>query len=517
MSLGLPENSEEVESRIKVDVAREAPDSNPYLANSWLGSILTAFGRRLFDFYRDLSRTVEQLFPDSVFLTDFIIRWANIYGKTQQAASASNGNIVATGVAASIIPLGTIFASNGNEYSSTISATISDNLISVSSITRSGNTATVTTASDHGLASNVPVTISGANQTEYNLTDVEITVTGLNTFTYQVTGSPTTPATGTILAAYTSASVSVESVLEGQDKNLEADSPLTLQSPIAGVDNELRVDFGQIGGGTDIESLESLQTRTLDKIQNPVAHFNVADIKDKAREVPGVTRVFVDEAGTVIGNVSVTSINRVGQIATVITAAAHGFDDGQRTGISGADQAEYNVTNTSIIVIDSTTFAYVVTGSPVTPATGTIIAESSIALGRVQVYFMRDNDDDPIPSSSEAQDVKDELNEIRPANTAEQDLIVSPPTAITVDFTFTNITPDTSTMRSAITANLNQFFTESTEVGSDLDEDAYRSAIINTVDTETGQRLQTFTLSAPSGDITAESGEIPILGAVTYP
>lgn len=437
MPLGLPEDSEEVESRIKVDVAREAPDSNPYLANSWLGSILTAFGRRLFDFYRDLLRTTEQLFPDSTFLTDFIIRWGNIYGKQRQAATPSNGNAVATGIAGSTITLGSILASNGNEYSVTTSATISDNVVSVSSITRSGNTATVTTVSDHGLASNVPVTTSGAVETEYNVTDAEITVNGLDTFTYQVAGSPATPATGTIQAAYTSASVAIESSLEGQDKNLDADSPLTLQSPIAGVDNELRVDFGQVGGGTDQESLGSLQGRTLDKIQNPVAHFNVSDIKDKAREVPGVTRVFVEE---------------------------------------------------------------------VTPD-----------VGQVTVYFMRDNDDNPIPSASEAQDVKAALNTIRPANTAEADLIVSPPTAVIVDFTFTNITPDTSTMRSAITANLEQFFTESTEVGSDLDEDAYRSAIINTVDIETGQSMQTFILSVPSGDIAIASGEIPVLGAVSYP
>lgn len=517
MSLNLPENSEEVESRIKVDVAREAPDSNPYLANSWLGSILTAIGRRLFDFYRDLSRTVEQLFPDTAFLSDFIIRWGSIFGKTQQAASPSNGNIVATGVAASSIPLSTLFASNGNEYSSTASATISANTISILSIIRSGDTATVTTVSDHGLASNVPVTISGATETEYNLIDAEITVTGLNTFTYQVTGSPVTPATGSPIADYTSASVQVTSVLEGQDKNLIADSPLTLQSPIAGVDNELNVDFGQIGGGTDIESLDSLQERTLDKIQNPVAHFNVSDIKDKAREVPGVTRVFVDEAGAIVGTIAVTSINRSGQIATVVTASNHGFGDGQRVTITGADQGEYNVTEAAIIIIDNTTFAYILSGTPVTPATGSISSTTSVPLGRCIVYFMRDNDDNPIPSSSEAQDVKNELNEIRPANTSEVDLIVTPPTAITVDFTFTNITPDTSTMRSAITANLEQFFTESTEVGLDLDEDAYRSAIINTIDTETGQSVQTFTLSTPSGDIAAQSNEIPVLGAVQYP
>ena len=517
MSLNLPENSETVESNIKVDVARSAPDSDPYLANGWLGSILTAFGRRLFDFYRDLSRVTEQLFPDTAFLTDFIIRWGAIFGKTRQAASPSNGNVVATGTAGSTIPLATILASNGNEYSSSASAVISNNAISISSIIRSGNTATVTTTGDHNLASNVPVTISGATETEYNLVDTNIVVTGLNTFTYQVTGSPSTPATGSPQADFTSASVAVESVLEGQDKNLIADSPVTLQSPIAGVDNELQVDFGQIGGGTDQESLESLQARTLDKIQNPVAHFNVSDIKDKAREVPGVTRVFVNEAGSEVGSVSITSINRNGQVATVVTSSAHGFNDGQHITITGAGETEYNVSDASIIVIDSTSFAYVVSGTPATPATGVISSTSVVPAGQCIVYFMRDNDDNPIPSASEVQDVKDELNLIRPANTAEQDLIVNSPTPITVDFTFTDILPDTSTMRTAITANLDQFFTESNEVGSDLDEDAYRSAIINTVDTETGDKMQTFTLSTPSGDITIQSNEVPVLGAVTYP
>lgn len=517
MSLNLPNNSEEVENRIKVDVAREAPDSNPYLANSWLGSILTAFGRRLFDFYRDLSRTTEQLFPDTVFLTSFIIRWGAIFGKTQQAASPSNGRAVATGIAGSSITSGTILSSNGNEYISTVAAVISDITLTILSITRSGTTATVKTVGDHNLASNVPATISGANESEYNVIDADIVVTGLDTFTYQVIGSPATPATGSPLLDFTSASIQVESVLEGQDKNLIADSPVTLQAPIAGVDNELKVDFGQIGGGTDQESLASLQERTLDKIQNPVAHYNVSDIKDKAREVPGVTRVFVDEAGDIVGSISITSINRTGNIALVVTASTHNFEDGQRVTITDADQGEYNVIKAAIIVIDSTTFAYAVSGAPVTPATGVILSTVTVPLGQTIVYFMRDNDSNPIPSASEVQDVKNELNKIRPANTSEQDLIVNSPTAIVVDFTFTNITPDTSTMRSAITANLEQFFSESSEVGSDLDEDAYRSAIINTIDTETGQKLQSFVLSTPSGDIVSLSNEIPVLGAVAYP
>lgn len=69
---------------------------------------------------------------------------------------------------------------------------------SVSSITRSSSTATVTTAAAHGLVDGDLVRISGATQTEYNV-DAYVTVTGATTFTYTVSGTPATPATGTIL------------------------------------------------------------------------------------------------------------------------------------------------------------------------------------------------------------------------------------------------------------------------------------------------------------------------------
>jgi len=68
---------------------------------------------------------------------------------------------------------------------------------SVTSITRSGTTATVTTATDHGYATGVSVKVAGAVETAYNGVFV-ITVTGDTTFTYTVSGSPSTPATGTI-------------------------------------------------------------------------------------------------------------------------------------------------------------------------------------------------------------------------------------------------------------------------------------------------------------------------------
>ena len=71
---------------------------------------------------------------------------------------------------------------------------------SVSSITRSGTTATVTTATAHGFSTGQKVVISGATQTDYNGA-FTVTVSSTTQFTYTVANSPATPATGTILAA----------------------------------------------------------------------------------------------------------------------------------------------------------------------------------------------------------------------------------------------------------------------------------------------------------------------------
>ncbi len=71
----------------------------------------------------------------------------------------------------------------------------------ITSITRSSSTATVTTTAVHGLATNDKVVIRGANENEYNGIH-QITVTGTSTFTYTVSGTPATPATGTITYSF---------------------------------------------------------------------------------------------------------------------------------------------------------------------------------------------------------------------------------------------------------------------------------------------------------------------------
>ena len=69
--------------------------------------------------------------------------------------------------------------------------------LDVSSLTRTGTTAWVTTTTNHGYNTDDQVRITGADQAEYNGW-FTITREDDYTFTYTVSGSPATPATGTI-------------------------------------------------------------------------------------------------------------------------------------------------------------------------------------------------------------------------------------------------------------------------------------------------------------------------------
>lgn len=69
--------------------------------------------------------------------------------------------------------------------------------LTATTITRSGTTATATISANHLLSTGDQVTVSGANESAYNIT-ATITVTGATTFTYVLESDPGGSATGTL-------------------------------------------------------------------------------------------------------------------------------------------------------------------------------------------------------------------------------------------------------------------------------------------------------------------------------
>lgn len=78
---------------------------------------------------------------------------------------------------------------------------------------------------------------------------------------------------------------------------------------------------------------------------------------------------------------SVTSITRSGSTATV-SHTAHGFINGQEVSVTGAAETEYNV-RVKITYIDANSYSYPVSGTPATPATGTILVGGEKTVGTV--------------------------------------------------------------------------------------------------------------------------------------
>lgn len=202
----------------------------------------------------------------------------------------------------------------------------------------------------------------------------------------------------------------------------------------------------------------------------------------------------------------------VGVAWTAITRGAEDEDDEDMRGrlISSLQNPVANYNDDQIDAVCKT----------VSGVTRTFVQKATPAKGQVTIYFMRDNDDDPIPTSGDVANVVSALASIRPAPMAPADEIVAAPTPAVSggqNFLFSAISPDTPTMRKAIEDQLEDYFDVVPEVATDVTQDAYRGAILNTIDTSTGARLVSFTLTTPaSGSIVVAAGEIATLGTVTF-
>lgn len=85
------------------------------------------------------------------------------------------------------------------------------------------------------------------------------------------------------------------------------------------------------------------------------------------------------------GLVAISSMTRVGTVATVVTAAAHRMESGATALISGADQPQYNG-RFSVSPINDTSFSFTVTGDPVSPATGASMTSKRASAGFAKVF-----------------------------------------------------------------------------------------------------------------------------------
>ncbi|MDD9911665.1 MAG: baseplate J/gp47 family protein [Alphaproteobacteria bacterium] len=132
---------------------------------------------------------------------------------------------------------------------------------------------------------------------------------------------------------------------------------------------------------------------------------------------------------------------------------------------------------------------------------------SQNGIGTVGVAFvMDDNEGSIIPSAQEVQTVQDHVDEQRPVTA---DVTVFAPTAVALDLSIT-LSPNTSTVQSAVEAELNDLLKREAEPGGTIKISHIREAI------SIAAGEDDHTLTSPTADVTHDTGEIAVLGTVTW-
>lgn len=128
---------------------------------------------------------------------------------------------------------------------------------------------------------------------------------------------------------------------------------------------------------------------------------------------------------------------------------------------------------------------------------------NALGAGTVRVMFVRDNDDDIIPGTSEVTDVSDYIDTKRPVTAS---VTVVAPSKKTLNFDIDGITD--STARTNIEASLEDYVVRAAEPGVTLPLEE----IIGAIDLAVGSAG--FVLVSPSADVTHTELQIPVYGAV---
>ena len=498
---------------------------DPSIRNSLIRGLVLALTAGIDDINRNIRKVEKEIFPENAGEQGLLIDWGVLFGINRNQPFKANGKIIFSGTVGGIIPISTLLQrANNIQYTTLSQVTITQQTINVLSITRSGSTATLTTVDDHNLATGFVIdSIQGADQTEYNVTNSTITATGNRTLTYTVSGTPVSPATGTITLTFTGASVNVNAVEEGADGNADSGTQLTLISPLVDVDNTSLVTFDGLVGGLDIETIEALRARIQERTSNLVNVFAAKGLEAFIKEeIDGATRVFVQDSFAPTKTVSLTSLTT--DSAGVATAdpalPITDFINGSFVTITGANEPDLNIVkNAAFQRVDGKIVFSIDIASSITGTGSISISYSTVPPGRVVIYPLFDNQVNIIPSGQQVNDVKNVIidpdNEVKPANTPDEFVIVKSAIAVPVAITFTSLSPNTTDMRDAISANLDGFFRNDTVLGQDMSLEQINNIIFTTTDSNGNTPI--FELSLPSGDTAIDDGEIGTLGTVTFP
>lgn len=509
------------------------PELDPSVPGSFIRTLVASEAILVFAAQRNIQAALDDFFPQTA-EGQFLDFWAEINALTRVPGTVAEGRITIVSQLpppGPSIPLGTIFASTNNDvYISTASV---DPVVHSGSVTlsRVGTLITAVTPVDHALVTGLLVEIDNTPDPAYSGTFV-VTVLSSLSFQYTALSTPGDPTnTGTYDSNSEFADVPIVSVAIGVDKNLAVGAVLTMQDVVIGWDAGTpgTVNRDGITGGSDIESDASLRERVLLANSIDAGVFTNAQVRLDALTIPTATRVFITNPsinfttdGTDVVDRGVDGATFSGGTVT-LDMTANGTDNvyvGSTITVADAVETEYNGDHT-VVTVTSTSITYAISGTPSTPATGTILLsldklKNIPQPGTVYVFVLDDGNSPPTPGSTTITNVKAKIIEKLPAHSTEDSVVVTGPFFESVDIDISSLSPDSSSMRSAIENSLAGFFADAIGFTEDIKLNQIIAAIQNTQDSETGEFVDDFSLDAPTADVAVGGGTLGDLGTVTF-
>lgn len=130
--------------------------------------------------------------------------------------------------------------------------------------------------------------------------------------------------------------------------------------------------------------------------------------------------------------------------------------------------------------------------------------------GTVVVRFATDNDVSPIPNPAKVAEVQAYLDSVAPI---AADVIVVAPVEYTLDMTI-DLTPDTTAVRAAVTTELEGYLRRSAEPAGSGGGTLLKSQLDEAVSLAAGET--DHTISVPAGNVSLTTGQLPVLGTITW-
>lgn len=169
----------------------------------------------------------------------------------------------------------------------------------------------------------------------------------------------------------------------GKEITIYAEREQVLQETLQAIYfSQYRATAGGVSLDRNLENIEQQRQAALPSVViiyaagTPSTPVDAEELKMK---VNGSGEVFLNIEGFTLGSLvdeSVDSITRAGNVATATIGGGHSFPEDSFLFIEGVEQPEYNGLK-QIFNVAGTTFDFNVTGTPTTPATGTIIAREA--------------------------------------------------------------------------------------------------------------------------------------------